>query len=208
MKVFCLLNYYQVMAHWLWGLLNCCCCLVAKSCPTLLQPLGLYPARHLCPLHFPGKNTREGCCFLLQGIFLTQGWSPALAGGFFTTEPPGAVKPGSKFWLCHLLLKWVSNPSSLSERQCCYWLGVWLQEQIALALVAQSCPTLRPHGLQPTRLLCLWDFPGKDTGVGCHFLLQEQITWVQILVLHFLVVWLWMSCLASLCFSFFIDKIS
>ena len=29
------------------------------------------------------------------------------------------------------------------------------------------------HGLLPTRLLCLWDFPGKDTGVGCHFLLQE-----------------------------------
>ena len=25
----------------------------------------------------------------------------------------------------------------------------------------------RPHGLQPTRLLCAWDFPGKRTGVGC-----------------------------------------
>ena len=24
----------------------------------------------------------------------------------------------------------------------------------------------------PTRLLCLWNFPGKNTGVGCHFLLQ------------------------------------
>ena len=32
--------------------------------------------------------------------------------------------------------------------------------------------SLRPHGLQPTRLLCSWDFPGKDTGVGGHFLLQ------------------------------------
>ena len=39
-------------------------------------------------------------------------------------------------------------------------------------LVAQLCPTLRPHGLQLTRLLCPWDFPGKDTGVGCHLLLQ------------------------------------
>ena len=29
----------------------------------------------------------------------------------------------------------------------------------------------RLHGLQPTRLLCLWDFPGKSTGVGCHRLL-------------------------------------
>ena len=27
------------------------------------------------------------------------------------------------------------------------------------------------HGLQPTRLLCPWNFPGKNTGVGCHFLL-------------------------------------
>ena len=31
----------------------------------------------------------------------------------------------------------------------------------------------RPHGLQPTRLLRPWDLPGKSTGVGCHFLLQE-----------------------------------
>ena len=30
-----------------------------------------------------------------------------------------------------------------------------------------------PHGLQLTRLLRSWDFPGKNTGVGCHFLLQE-----------------------------------
>ena len=28
------------------------------------------------------------------------------------------------------------------------------------------------HVLQPTRLLCPWDFPGKSTGVGCHCLLQ------------------------------------
>ena len=28
-----------------------------------------------------------------------------------------------------------------------------------------------PHGLQPTRLLCPWDFPGKSTRVGCHCLL-------------------------------------
>ena len=32
--------------------------------------------------------------------------------------------------------------------------------------------SLRFHGLYPTRLLCPWDFPGKNTGVGCYFLLQ------------------------------------
>ena len=52
---------------------------------------------HQAPLwDFPGKNTGMGCHFLLQGIFLTQGsiepkspGSQALAGGFFTSEPPG-----------------------------------------------------------------------------------------------------------------------
>ena len=32
--------------------------------------------------------------------------------------------------------------------------------------------SLRPHGLQPNRLLRPWDLPGKSTGVGCHFLLR------------------------------------
>ena len=36
--------------------------------------------------------------------------------------------------------------------------------------VMSSC--LQPHGLQSTRLLCPWDFPGENTGMGCHFLLQ------------------------------------
>ena len=32
----------------------------------------------------------------------------------------------------------------------------------------------RPHGPQPTRLLCPWDFPGKSPGVGCHRLLRVE----------------------------------
>ena len=48
-------------------------------------------------------------------------------------------------------------------------------EKITAAAAAkslQSCPTLRPHRWQPTRLPRPWDSPGKSTGVGCHFLLQ------------------------------------
>ena len=43
-------------------------------------------------------------------------------------------------------------------------------------MCALSCSvvsdSLRPHGLQPTRLLCPWNFPGRNTGRGCYFLLQ------------------------------------
>ena len=45
-----------------------------------------------------------------------------------------------------------------------------MQKQSTHSVVSDS---LRPCGLLPTRLLCLWDSPGKSTGVGCHFLLQE-----------------------------------
>ena len=34
--------------------------------------------------------------------------------------------------------------------------------------------SVRPHRRQPTRLSCPWDSPGKNTGVGCHFLLQGR----------------------------------
>ena len=40
----------------------------------------------------------------------------------------------------------------------------------ACSVVSSS---LRPHGLWPTRLLSPWVSPGKNTGVGCHFLLQR-----------------------------------
>ena len=39
----------------------------------------------------------------------------------------------------------------------------------------QSCPTLRPSWLLPTRLLGPWAPPGKNTGVGCHALLQGNL---------------------------------
>ena len=44
----------------------------------------------------------------------------------------------------------------------------------AAAKSFQSCPTLCDpiDGWQPTRLPRPWDSPGKNTGVGCHFLLQ------------------------------------
>ena len=48
-------------------------------------------------------------------------------------------------------------------------------------LVTKSGPTLVTPWTVACQLLCHWDFPGKNTGVGCHFLLQGIFpTWVGI----------------------------
>ena len=39
-------------------------------------------------------------------------------------------------------------------------------ENVSWSVVSDS---LQPHGLQPARLLCPWNSPGNNTGVGCHF---------------------------------------
>ena len=50
-----------------------------------------------------------------------------------------------------------------------------ITHQVAYHSSSVSCSvvsnSLRPHGLQPTWLLCPWNSPGENTGVGCHFLL-------------------------------------
>ena len=66
-----------------------------------LWPHGLQTARLLCPWDFSGKNTGEGCISFSSGSSRPRDQSgisyiSCLAGGFFTTEPPG--KSISKTW--------------------------------------------------------------------------------------------------------------
>jgi len=58
-------------------------------------------------------------------------------------------------------------------------MSAWRQQGLIVEAAAaaaakslQSCPTVRPQRRQPTRLPRPWDSPGKNTGVGCHILLQ------------------------------------
>ena len=78
-------------------------------------------------------------------------------------SPLGSPIPGI---LQARTLEWVAI--SFSKHESEKW-------KLSLSVVSDS---LRPYGLQPTRLLCLPDFPGKSTGVGCHCLLpikQKQM---------------------------------
>ena len=51
-----------------------------------------------------------------------------------------------------------------------YFLSFLLLLLFSHSVVSNS---LWPQRLQPARILCPWDFPYKNTGVGCHFLLQR-----------------------------------
>ena len=87
-------------------------------------------------------------------------------------SPPGSPVPGI---LQARTLEWVAIPSPMHESEK----GKW-------SLSVLSNPQW-PHGLQPSRLLHPWDFPGKSTGVGCHCLLREgtmlrEIKWTHSVV--------------------------
>ena len=56
------------------------------------------------------------------------------------------------------------NERRQCEDGCCCCCCCWVT-----SVVSNS---VRPHRRQPTRLPCPWDSPGKNTGVGCHLLLQ------------------------------------
>ena len=58
-----------------------------------------------------------------------------------------------------------------TESVCCTpETNTMLVNQLLFASVVSD--SVRPHRRHPTRLLCPWDSPGKNTGVGRHFLLQ------------------------------------
>jgi len=62
----------------------------------------------------------------------------------------------------------IKNPQERNQN----W-NYFIVLNICCCLDAKSCLTpLWFHGLLPTKLLCPWDFPGKNTWVGCHFVTQ------------------------------------
>ena len=109
----------------------------------------------LCPWDFPGKNTGEGCHFLLQGIFLIQWLNLPFLHRQVDSLP--LIHQGSPRTRVFLIKK------KTNQRHCCC---------CCCYVASVVSDSVRPHRRQPTRLRHPWDSPGKNTGVGCHFLLQ------------------------------------
>ena len=70
----------------------------------------------------------------------------------------------------------MSTPKKHFSKEDILMANTWKDAQhssLLYVLVSQSYPTLcNAKGCSPLRLLCPWDFPGKNTGVDSHFLLQ------------------------------------
>ena len=79
------------------------------------------------------------------------------------------VKPILKLCVCLSLITLYMPTSPANAFHQLKLLCSTLKWSVSCSVVPDS---LQPHGLQPSWLLCPWDFPGKGTGVGCHFLLQ------------------------------------
>ena len=77
-------------------------------------------------------------------------WSPALQADSLQTELPGKHM--------HMCVYRHTHTHTHTHKK-------------VEVLVTQLSPTLLPHGVQPTKLLCSWDSPGRNTGVGCYSLL-------------------------------------
>ena len=73
--------------------------------------------------------------------------------------------------------KCISNARTFSGHRILeHWqsLSICLEFSINLSFyIINECDSLWSYGLQSTRLVCPWDFPHKNTGVGCHFMLLE-----------------------------------
>ena len=122
------------------------------------------PTRLRRPWDSPGKNTGVGCHFLLQCMKVNmkvKSESEVTQSCPTLPDPMDCSPPGSS---AHEIfqarvLEWVAIAFSNRDSCCC-------------CVTSVMSDSVQPHGLQPTRLLPPWDSPGKNTGVGCHFLLQ------------------------------------
>ena len=75
------------------------------------------------------------------------------------------------------MLEWVAIPFSRGSSQPRD--GTQVSRIASRLLTVTKSHSCDLHGLQPPRLLHPWDSPGKNTGVGSHFLLPEETSGLQ-----------------------------
>ena len=98
-----------------------------------------------------------------------QGWFPLwLTGLICSPRDSQKSSPTPQFKsIISLALSFISSPTVTSRHD--YWKN---HQEVCMLSHSVVSDSFQSHGLKPTMFLRPWDFPGKNTGVGCHFLLQ------------------------------------
>ena len=106
------------------------------------------------------------------------GWHHRLHGHEFEQAPGDGEGQGSlaccSSWGCKKSdVTWLLNSNnSLFSQHLVNTSAVAVTPFLHVCMCSVLSDSLQPHRLSPTRLFCPWDSPGKNVGVGCHFLLQ------------------------------------
>ena len=166
-------------------------CLVAQSCLSLCDPMdcsppgssvhGILQARRLEQVAMPSSRgfsqpRDQTQVSRVSGGFFSM-WATREAQEYWSGQPipspedppnPG-IEPRSPALQADSLPaelpgKWNLIDGKVIFRSFCL--------RFCYCLVTKSCLTLCDP-MWPAKLLCPWDSPGRNTGVGCHFLLQE-----------------------------------
>ena len=114
-------------------------------------------------------------CFLTSYFCIPVPYNEKLVLIYYNTWWPRASKGIEPVWTLSLQ-PWA--PPVVSQSSCIVIIPIFP----ILCSDREICPcgcslfdSSQPHRLQPTRLLCPWDFPGKSTGVGCHCLVKAYL---------------------------------
>ena len=117
---------------------------------------------HMKSSGFPGdSDSKESACNIGD-------WGSTPGLGRYPGEENGSPLQYSFFFFFFYLAKTFYRTSQ--------FLHIIKNSKWSCSVMSNS---LRPHGLYPTRLLHPWDFPGKNSGVGCHFLLHRQYSCLE-----------------------------
>ena len=143
--------------------------------PTISSSVVLF----FCPQSFPASGS-----FPVSQLFTSGGQSTVVSASFYCA---GDYR-GWNNWIYLIINAYISSILKLIRKvellyifKSCKNYSQKVREYVCIRDLNHKCVcvshsvlsnSLWPHGLQPARIIHPWNSPGKNTGVGCHFLLQ------------------------------------
>ena len=138
-------------------------CVTVTQSPVLFLPFCRAEFLHTITFLQPEKSSFKIFCW--TDLMVVNSLSICSSWNIFTLLSFGRAFFLDRWCTGDSLLLWHFIDVAVSSALLCFW---WASESVSRWVMSDS---LRPHGLWLARLLCPWNSPGKNTGVGCCALL-------------------------------------